>query len=343
MKLKCLLLFLAKWVGLFAFSRRFTTNKLRILGYHGIKTTETRFGNFLFMSGEKFATRMALLSKWGYPVIALDDAWPPTVRSWPAGATVITIDDGWHSTFQHMLPTLLKHGFPATIYLTTYYCINQLPVAGVALSYAFSRMSLNTRLDIPELGFGPYVLESENDKNRAADAAKEILREIDEEPDRQEFVRKIYQAADLDFESILEQRHFHLMNREEVREAAGSRIRFEMHTHRHTISNNGVMTLCDELRKNSELIEELTGRSPRHFCYPDGVMVREAESILSQFRVASATTTTMGIVSREDPSYALPRIMDGEDVTDIEFEAEISGFMSILRGLLFFHGQRQPS
>lgn len=342
MKLKHLLLLLAKWSGLFALSRRATSDRLRILAYHGINTTSPQFGNFLFMSAEKFADRMALLSKWGYPVISLDDAWPPTTaQPWPPGATVITIDDGWQSTYQYMAPILRRHGFPATIYLTTYYCVNQLPVAEVALSYALSLPHQEIRLEVPDYAFGPFILSDDAERARAKTAAKLKLKEISSEQARQQFVQQIYQVVGLDFGSLQENRNFHLMNTAEVQDTANSNLTFEMHTHRHSIAYAGKLTLREELTDNAALIEEVTGRRPRHFCYPDGLVDECADEALREFNVISATTTRMGIVRPGTPDYSLPRIMDGEDISSLEFEAELSGFMQLVRELLLPEKHKQ--
>ena len=336
MKLKHLLLLLAKWTGLFALSRRATSGRLRILAYHGINTTSPPFGNFLFMSAEKFADRMALLSKWGYPVIPLDDAWPPTAeKPWPPGATVITIDDGWQSTYQYMAPILRRHGFPATIFLTTYYCVNQLPVAEVALSYALSTADRDTRLEVPDYAFGPFILSDDANRALAKNAAKLKLKEIHSEQTRQNFVQQVYQAVGLDFSSIERNRNFHLMSPTEVQESTNSNLTFEMHTHRHAIAHTGKLTLREELTENAQLIEEFTGRRPKHFCFPDGLVDERADEALREFNVLSATTTSMGTVRPDSSDYSLSRIMDGENISSLEFEAELSGFMQLVRELLF--------
>ena len=65
---------LAKAFGLFALSRWLTRRGLRILCYHGIWLGEGHYGNFLFMSPEVFAGRMAFLSHAGHPVLSLEEA-----------------------------------------------------------------------------------------------------------------------------------------------------------------------------------------------------------------------------------------------------------------------------
>ena len=104
----------AQSAGLFALSRRASRKSLRILAYHGLWTTSGyQYGNRLFMSPEQFEQRMTWLKNSRYPVLPLGEA----VRrlndeSLPDHAVVITIDDGWSSTYTHMLPILEGLGLP---------------------------------------------------------------------------------------------------------------------------------------------------------------------------------------------------------------------------------------
>ena len=49
--------------------------------------------------------------------------------------------------------------------------------------------------------------------------------------------------------------------------------------------------------------------------------------------VKSATTIEPGLNYPDTPRFALRRLMDGHPVSDIEFEAEMTGFMEIVRAL----------
>src|SRR5277367_1799468 len=122
---------------LFAVSRRVSRKSLRILAYHGLWTTPGyQYGNHLFMQPEQFERRMSWLRNSRYPVLPLDEAVQRLDDgSLPDHAVVITIDDGWSSTYTHMLPILEELGLPATVYITTWYSDNQLPVVNVAVDY----------------------------------------------------------------------------------------------------------------------------------------------------------------------------------------------------------------
>jgi len=50
--------------------------------------------------------------------------------------------------------------------------------------------------------------------------------------------------------------------------------------------------------------------------------------------VRSATTTKISLVTGDADRLQLPRIVDGEGVSALDFEAELSGFKSLVRRLL---------
>lgn len=324
-------LLFAKYGGLFALARILTRRKTRVLAYHGIWLGEGHFGNYLFMSAEKFAARMALLEKWGYPVVPFSGR--PGKKNEQHCPTAITIDDGWYSTWLAMLPALEKHGYPATIYLTSYYSQNQAPVAIVALNYCFSLINTGKlqTLHLPDYGYGPVSIDSETTKKEAFATAQEIFSSLQDDPAKQRFLKALCEQIGIDHGDMMVDRWFHLMSPEEVKDAASRGISFEAHTHRHRITYQEKDSLAEEIAINSGYIRELTGRKPKHFCYPSGRYTTALWPTLEKCQMASATTTATGLVDEKTPRYAMPRIVDGQDVSDLEFEAEMSGFLELLR------------
>src|SRR3569623_2804120 len=108
MTIKQTVLKLAASAGLALAARRSTRRQLRILCYHGLWVTPGyQFGECTFFAPEQFEARMARLKRSGRPVLPLGEAVERLGDgSLPDAAGVITIDDGWGSTFTHMLPVL---------------------------------------------------------------------------------------------------------------------------------------------------------------------------------------------------------------------------------------------
>lgn len=331
--LKHTVLSVAKYSGLFALSRFLTRKKTRVLAYHGIWLGDGHFGNFLYMSADKFARRMQLLKQWGYPIVPFTGL--PAEHSDHNCPTAITIDDGWYSTWLEMLPVLERHRFPATLYLTTYYCLNQAPVFDVVLTYSFSKVDTEKglQLHLPEQGLGPLFIDSEQTRDTALARVRELCAAQTDDAARQALVRQVCEAIGVDYDELLNGRWFHLMTPEQVEDAARRGLTIELHTHRHRITHQGEDCLADELSANREHIKRLAGNEGQHFCYPSGRFTPAVWPVLEQCQIASATTTDIGLVDHSSPRYAMPRILDGQYVSELEFEAEMSGFMELTRML----------
>lgn len=341
MSTKQLILSVAKYSGLFWLSRRITANKLRILAYHGIWLgSDNHFGNFLFMTAGKFSDRMNLLAKWGYPVITLSQAMDARKQGLPLphASTVITIDDGWYGSYTEMLPVLEQHNFPATLYLSTYYCLNQKPVQEVALQYIFHSLPTSGRqqLHLTDYQFGPYELNTQEDRKEALEAAFLVSEKLPNDNARQCFLGALAKATETSWDRPVEERWFHFMSPDEVVDASSRNFEFELHTHRHRIKHQGLNSLAEEITINRDHLSQMTGREANHFCYPSGEYEPDLWPILDAENVQSATTTDIGLVDQDSHNMALPRILDGQYVSDLEFEAEMSGFIQLTRTIKKF-------
>src|SRR4051812_24232318 len=97
---------LIRALGGFELSSMVVRRRLRVLAYHGLWITPGfQFGDRLFMAPQQFERRMSWLKKSKYKVLPLAEAVETLLTdSLPPNCVVITIDDGWKSTYTHMLP-----------------------------------------------------------------------------------------------------------------------------------------------------------------------------------------------------------------------------------------------
>jgi hypothetical protein len=92
--------------------------------------------------------------------------------------------------------------------------------------------------------------------------------------------------------------------------------------------------IASEIKENRQILAAVLAQKPetfKDFCYPSGVTSQSAPDLLDRLGVRSATTTVRGIAFPGDPAHMLRRILDGEQLSNIEFEAELSGFSELLR------------
>lgn len=314
------ILHIAKALGVFALLRKLTGRGVRILCYHGVWLGRDNFGgDSMFMAAETFEARLDRIASLGYRVIPLDLA----IRGLKGGAKlppaslVITIDDGWYSTYTAMLPALHRHAMPATLYCDTAHLLSDEPVAHLMAQYF---------LVLAQAG-GTKVLQS--DLDIAIDRKRSMV-------DRLAATRAIADALGIDIEPYLDAKVFHYMSAQQLAGVAATGLDVQLHTHNHTLHDLSPTKIRREIEYNRAALSAILARPPEafnHFCYPSGVASAEAAVALGDMELHSSTTTEQGIAWSESSLHLLPRILDGENVSMIEFESELSGFAEVMRAM----------
>lgn len=335
-KVKTAIYALAKKAGLFALARRLTRKQLRILCYHGTSMRdESAFRPGLFIDPDVFERRLQTLRDQGFPVLELGEALRRQEQgTLPDNAVVITIDDGFYSTYRHAVPALQKHGFPATVYVTSYYCAKNAPVFRLAVQYLFWAARAPS-LDLDGLGLGASLAGR---VDLTVPAAREQAmwklihhgEEVLQEPERQALSQRLAAALGLDFDALVQQRLVGLMTPQEVAAMAKAGVDVQLHTHRHRLPHDR-NEVARELSENRAFLEPLVGKKLDHLCYPSGLWTPEHWHMLQAQGVASATTCEPGLNDASTPRLALKRFLDGAEISELEFEAELHGFSELLR------------
>ena len=129
------------------------------------------------------------------------------------------------------------------------------------------------------------------------------------------------------------------MNREEIQSLVARGVDIQLHTHRHHLPLDE-MRAKKEILDNKTVLEPLVGKQLQHLCYPSGVWSQELWPWLTNVGIQSAMTCEAGLNYPETPKLGLKRFLDGEYITQIEFEAELAGYSELLRhmrsGLKYF-------
>lgn len=336
-KLKLFLFFMCKVTGLFRLARRATRRHLKILCYHGFALgDEAEFRPKLYITPGSFEQRLAAIHRYGMRVLPLDEAVERLYsRTLPDHALAITIDDGFHATHGLAAPRLRRHGYPATVYLTTYYVEHPVPIFGLAVQYMFWKTRLR-RLVLTGVPWHPDAtvdLDDSAARERAMSACIEFGRRQDTEAQRQAVCEDLGARLDVSYREIAATKILHLMSPEELAALAGMGVDIQLHTHRHVFPDDRARAER-EIADNRRALERcLDGAPKRHFCYPSGLWTERQHAWLDGLDIASSATCLPGLNSERTPRHALRRFLDGENIHPLEFEAALSGFSDLLRRL----------
>lgn len=309
--------------------------RLLILCYHGISIAdEHEWSPTLYMSPERFRERLARLRDGGYNVLPLGEA----VRrlydgTLPPRAVAITFDDGTYDFTARALPILAEFGFPATVYLTTYYCALQRPVFDTTFNYLLWKGQADE--------FDGTGLVPDGGRVTARTPAERIdlmLRVRDHAyargltgDDKDALLRLLAERVGADYDAVARQRLLHIMTPEEVAALPADLIDVQLHTHRHRTPREEE-PFRREIRDNRTEIAALRGdEAPlEHFCYPSGYHESAFLPWLQGEGVVTATTCIPGLASQSDDPLLLPRFVDTMNVPDAVFDAWLAGAAACL-------------
>jgi peptidoglycan/xylan/chitin deacetylase (PgdA/CDA1 family) len=266
--------------------------RLLILRYRGISIEdEHEWRPNLFMPRPDFERRMEMLQRGRYNVLPLEEAVSRLYSgTLPERSVAITFDDGNYDFYAQAFPLLREHGYPATVYLHSFYCVNQAPVFRLILSYLLwkerGRVLSTQALTGSELALD---LRTAAGRNRA-------------------------QSALMKFE---------------VAEVSAAGMDIQLHTHSHN-SPREEARYRKQISTNREVIESIVGRRPVHFCYPSGNHQEEFLPWLALEGIQSATTCRTGIADRSSNPLLLPRVVDHSGLSALEFDGWLTGAAALL-------------
>lgn len=326
-------------LGLFHVSRYMMKDKLQILCYHGFETfDESSFRPKLFIKKETFKSRLALISKYKFPVLSLNDALN-TLQSnkLPKNAIVITIDDGFYNVLNVSSDILLAYRYPATLYLTTYYVQKESPIFRLVVQYMF------WKTDKPSANFEDCIWKKSDNMNVDLSVDQECHSVMWEcisygenecsEPEKIGLSQQLGALLGVDYKEICDSRILSLITMDEVKLLVNKGFDVQLHTHRHSFSMEDESIAKKEIEDNREIIDTVAAYPTKHFCYPSGVWSKAQWPWLEQMNVKSATTCLPGLNDSKTPLLGLTRFLDGENISEIEFKAELFGFLELMRVL----------
>lgn len=291
---------LARAAGLFRLARLATRGEARIVCYHGYAyRDEHRFVPQLFMAPATFERRLQVIARSGLQVVPLDDLVRRLEQGRPVGGLLcLTVDDGWTGFARFAWPALKQRGWPCTLYLTTWYAIRGWPVLNVLRRY---------------LAWRGVALPPE-----APSPAEERA-----------LLQQAARQSDVDL-SCVDGELFCITPPTALAPLVQQGLDLQVHTHRHHLPA-APDALAAEIGDNRRHLAEAGSTRADHLCYPSGEYTAAQIPMLAGLGLRSATTTQPGLVNAHSDRWQLPRLLDSDHLLDIEFEAELSGLLTLVR------------
>ena len=302
--------------------------RLLILCYHGVSLDdEHHWRPGLYVSPQTLARRFEILQRARAAVLPLEEAIDRLyANDLPPRAVALTFDDGYQDFLRRAYPLLQQYGYPATVYLPTQRVLQNFPIPQLVLSYL-----LWTHRDGHLDGRGIAGLDTVYDLADEATRRSIVLALLarfnhDKLAPRGKdaVVRDVATRLGMDYDAVLESGLLRLMTAEQVRTLSDAGVSFELHTHRHRTPEDPAL-FRKELEINRRHLEAMIGRRARHFCYPSGVYRDSYSEVLKEEGVRSATTCDPDLAARTSDALLLPRFVDTEMVSELEFESWVTG------------------
>jgi peptidoglycan/xylan/chitin deacetylase (PgdA/CDA1 family) len=308
---------------------RWRDERLLILCYHGVSLEDEHLWQpTTYISCGDLEARLRHLKDERYNVLSLEEAMRGLSKgTLPSRSVVLTFDDGFYDFRERAWPLLRAFGFPATLYLTTYYSMYNRPIFRLTASYMLWRSRQKTVGPDPGIGIlEPMTLRTRLERSKVIRLLSEFVEQRDfSGRDKDALLERLARLLGFDFEWLLRRRILHLLKPEEVSRLAAEGLDVQLHAHRHRLPADREL-LRQEIEENRKRITEYTGKRPVHFCYPNGRFNFSVLPWLNEFQVETATTCITGFASAQSNRLLLPRYVDGSDKGVTEVAGWLSGF-----------------
>lgn len=309
---------------------RWRSRRLAILLYHGISVSdEHEWDPELYVTPGQFEERLRLLRDGGFHVLPLLEALTRLdAGTLPPRSVALTFDDGSADFYSHAMPLLTRYGYPATVFLTSYYVRYAAPVFGPMCSYLLWCGREQVLAGVA--GMRPHELRTPRQRSAVAAALGDYAaREGYSGRRKTELLASVARSLEIDFDALLSARTMQLMTPAEVAEASRAGFDIQLHTHTHDMPHD-FAGFRREVELNRSHIREITGIEASLFCYPSGYVRRQFPLWLRELGVRAAFTCQPGLASPLTNPLLLPRVADSSDMPTRDFLACATGLRTLL-------------
>ena len=321
-------------IGCFYIFKLINMKKSLILCYHGISLKdEHQFRPATFVTIERLKHRIRKLKKKNYCFISLEQLHKNMKKNTLSNKDiVITIDDGFTSIFDDMIPFLEKQKIPNTLYITTMNSKNENSIFRLMASYIF------WKTDTKKVEVADLKLSKEISQNTLKPKDREnywnFIQEVEKiylPAERNEVYLKLQKRLNVHISPCTE-KSFSIIDLKRVKKMDLNYTDIQLHTHTHDMSLP-LSELEEDILKNKAYLEPVAKSRLEHFCYPSGQYSKSHFPLLRKLGIKTATTCELGLVSNDTLDLEIPRLVINSNMPEIVFEAELCGLMTFIRQL----------
>ena len=233
-------------------------------------------------------------------------------KSLPANAITVTIDDGYRNFLEHGHPIFRRYSIPTTLYVVSGFASSELWLWTDTIAFGLTHTSVaSLRVELEDgngLTLGCRTpAETAFSISLLAEALKKVTNSF-----RVDFLSRFSDLCQVKFprEPPADRLPLHW---EELRALASEGVEIGCHTATHPILSrlDDEAILRQEIQGAKREIEERTGLTVRHFCYPNGKPPDIGDAAIGQVRnsgYASAVTCSWGLNSSSTDSAQIRRV-----------------------------------
>ena len=303
--------------------------RLLVLGYHGISLADEHlWDGTIYMSPETFRRRLNILRETGCEVLPLGVAVRQLFEgTLPPRSVALVFDDGFSDFARVAAPILAEFGYPATVYLCSYYAGFNRPIFDIMLRYLLWKGAQQS-IALPGILSEEMFLDEDGQRNATEKLRAAALENQMTAGDKDKLLAEVAKVLDLDYQELCRERLLHTMNAEEVRAMNAQGYDIELHTHRHRVSRKQEL-FAREIHDNRQWIRQTIGGADRvHFSFPGGVWEPVEQEWLTDLGVETALTCVPALADGRCNKLSLPRFVDNAHVGERAFRAWLAGSMS---------------
>jgi len=246
----------------------------------------------------------------------------------PDNSVVITIDDGYASNYKLAYPVLREFEAPATIFLSTDFVENKVPLWTDRIEYAMNSTAV-THLDLAVHNSSVSLILQPHEAAIQSESLIRSMLKILSQESREDILTTLEKSlgCSLCFDDGAPEIYLPLEWKQISEMINSGVITIGSHTHNHSILTRCAPgTLREELELSKSIIEKRTGCVCTLFCYPNGSICdfdEHSKEELVNTGYLCGLTTMQGSNNRGTDMFALRRYSAKHDV--VALATRVSG------------------